>query len=159
MQESPYKYSQLVLRMTINLPCALMAPSKQHISSHWSRGDYSEILKMLFSKANFDANLINFRKKSCNCAYLGSQVNIGSGNGLVLSASKLLRNQIWPRSLSLYGATRPQWVNALKIRIDLLQTYRDTYGGTRSLFMLRLDWNRRLHCMKSHWNVFIMLFH
>ena len=42
-------------------------------------------------------------------------VNIGSGNGLVPSGNKPLPEPMlncWPRSLSPYGVTRPEWVNS-----------------------------------------------
>ena len=37
--------------------------------------------------------------------------NIGSGNGLVPSASSHYLSQCWPRFMSPYGVTRPQWVD------------------------------------------------
>ena len=42
---------------------------------------------------------------------LWSLVNIGSGNGLVRQAPSHYLSQCWPRSLSPYDVTRPQWVN------------------------------------------------
>ena len=37
--------------------------------------------------------------------------SIGSGSGLVPSGSKPLPEPCWPRFMSPYGVTRPQWVN------------------------------------------------
>ena len=37
-------------------------------------------------------------------------INIGSGNGLMPPGNKPYLSQCWPRSLSPYGITRPEWV-------------------------------------------------
>ena len=39
-------------------------------------------------------------------------MNIDSGNGLMLLATKHYLSQYWPRPISPYGVTRPQWVNS-----------------------------------------------
>ena len=121
MQVSTYRYLHLALWGRIYLPCALMTQSKQHISIYWCLGDLSEILKILFSKANCDANLISiFEKKKHAIVHTSSRKStLFQALAWCCQPASYYANQIWPRSLSPYGATRPQWVNALKIRIDL----------------------------------------
>ena len=57
-------------------------------------------------------------------------VNIGLGNGLVPSGkTSHYPNQCWPRSMSLYGVSRPQWVN-----ISPKYTRKGPFDNKSSLF-------------------------
>ena len=61
-------------------------------------------------------------------------VNIGSGNGLLLSGNKPLPEPVWPRSMSPYSVTWPQWVKNSCIYKNVIQSwlnYSILYGVTR----------------------------
>ena len=49
-------------------------------------------------------------------------VNFGSGNGSVPSGNKPYLSQCWPKSMSSYGITKPQWVKQLDTLGCILST-------------------------------------
>ena len=82
--------------------------------SHWSLGDRTVVV-IYCSNLQTHINDIYFEHFLLNCHQVVIitphrwSANIRSGNGLVPKAIYL--NQCWPRSVSPYVASKPQWVN------------------------------------------------
>ena len=67
-------------------------------------------------------------------------LNISSGNGFVPSGNKPLLSQFWPRSMSPYGVTRPQWVKEpilfILLPVDHSLWLQNTHGMLISCYTL-----------------------
>ena len=107
---------------------------KSYRAGHWYRQGNSQqqllyhgdIAPSVNSAAIFDAPTpccgVNYRCRAAPSVNVALEikfmstpvmiVNIGSGNGLVPTGNKSLLSQCWPRSMSPYGVSRPQWANS-----------------------------------------------
>ena len=72
--------------------------------THWRLGDLAVIFKYISTTGSW-----GFSSENWSDWLL---VNIGSGKGLVPSATSHYLSQCWPRSLLPFAVTRPQWVKA-----------------------------------------------
>ena len=80
--------------------------------THWPLGDVEVTSKVQSSSACYCENALVWMP--CT-EHLWWYVNIGPGNGLVPSTGHY-PSQCWPRFMSPYGVTKPQWLNILRPR-------------------------------------------
>ena len=83
--------------------------------THWPLGDFSEILDKQFS-SSFNSSMAE-RSQPSEIALWWLSLDVTDDKSTLVQVMAWCRqatshylNQCWPRSLSLYGITRPQWV-------------------------------------------------
>ena len=85
-------------------------------SKYWGGHFAGDIFKCIFLKEKFEY-LKEIILEYVSLGLTDKTINIGSGNGLVLNRRKShYLKQWWPRSLTPYGITRPQWVKAIDMK-------------------------------------------
>ena len=94
------------------MACHLLAPN--NYLTHWPLGNLNEILDMEFSNRfllNVDLDI------SCEIALIWMSLDFTDDQSILVQVKAWCRqatshylSQCWPRSLSLSGVTRPQWV-------------------------------------------------
>ena len=105
-------------RLTIKIPIRYCNwPRLPYVLTHWPLGEMAVILKLLFSNILYRIVAGALAKKLLSLVkatepHYSWGDTIGSSNVLVPSGNKPTSHyldQVWRRSLSLHGVTRPQW--------------------------------------------------
>ena len=109
---SPYNmvdYSRYYIWSDNDNKASVVAQSPLTALTHWPLGDLNVIFKLISVIVGWGI--------SCEIAFRWMSLDLTDGKSTLIQVMAWCRqatshylSQCWPRSMSLYGATRPQWV-------------------------------------------------